>query len=34
MEVNKPNLDFPNSYPATLPEGKTHLIYVVRKRMA
>lgn len=31
MEVNKPNRGFPNQYPATLPEGRTHLIYVVRK---
>jgi hypothetical protein len=31
-ETIKPNNGFPNSYPPTLPEGRTHLIYVVRKR--
>ncbi len=31
MEVVKPNKGFPNQYPATLQEGRTHLIYVVRK---
>ncbi len=32
MEVIKPNKDFPNEYSPTLSEGKTHLIYVVRKK--
>lgn len=32
MEVVKPNKDYPNKYPATLLEGKSQLIYVVRKK--
>lgn len=34
MEVIKPNRDFPNSYSPTLNEGKTQLIYVVRKKIS
>lgn len=31
MEVTKPNTSFPNGYNPTLAEGRSHLIYVVRK---
>lgn len=33
MEVIKPNKDYPNKYHATLPEGKSQLIYVIRKKL-